>query len=320
MAYLSIDLHDIPIDQELVNRIPYGLALYYLALPLARENGTITVAMARPDNQAALLALRGLLGGEIVPVQGAADDIRAAINYHHAPEKPPEARILAWSASAGLKPAVAYLATVFSVALNAPVTILDATQVDVRTALTIACEGQYALTVLTPSDDMTVSELLRHSTTPLLLVRGDHCRLQRILFSSRGYASDDRALEWVMPVWKQGTVMTWLPLLEESLQGLAGALAINGPTRRHIEQRLRRLEQGGGPVQLRLRQGTPADQAVAEALDGEYDLLVISTEGEGDFVAGVLRRLEAQNAHAGRPIFILRPPFPMREESRQAGD
>jgi hypothetical protein len=112
--------------------------------------------------------------------------------------------------------------------------------------------------------------------------------------------------------------MTWLPLLEESLQGLAGALALNGPTRRHIEERLHRLERGGVPVQLRLRQGTPADQATAEVLQETYDLLVIAAEGEGEFVASLLQQVEAQNAHAGRPIFILRPPFSIHKECRQS--
>jgi hypothetical protein len=302
-TYLSIDLQNIPVDTELVNSVPYGLALYYLALPLARENGRASVAMARPDNGAALSALRGLLRADIVPVVGAADEIRTAIH--------------AWSASAASQPAVAYLATIFSDALKAPVTVLGSSDVDSDTMLTIAREGRYALTVLTTPGDIPLPVLLRRSAAPMLLVRGDHTRLQRLLFVSRGFASDDQVLEWMMPIWKKAAAATWLPLLESSLHSLAGALSVTGPMRRHIEQQLHRLEQSTIPVQLRLRQGPLAEQVAAELHQESYDLLVIAAEGQGDFVAEVLQRIEACGAHAGRPIFILKPPFPVQPISKQ---
>lgn len=312
--YLSIHLNNIPVDESLVNQIPSGLALYYLALPLARENGSVSVAMARPDNRAALAALGGLLGGHIVPVRGSAEEIRAAILHHHALEQAPEPRILAWSETAELQSAVSFMADLYGVALGIPVVSLDATQVDSETMLTIAREGGYALTILTPPTNITLPVLLRRSTTPMLLVRGDHCRIQRLLFASRGYASDNQVLEWMMPIWKKGQSVTWLPLLKSSLPGLAGALSINGPIRQQIEQRLQRLEQHDIPVQLRLRQGPLADQVATEVLQEAYDLLIIAAEGQGDFVAEVLQRIDACGAHSNRPIFILKPPFPIKPE------
>lgn len=312
--YLSIHLSDIPIDTELVNQIPYGLALYYLALPLARENGSVSVAMARPDNRAALAALRGLLANNIVPIQGSAEEIRAAIIRYHSQEQPVAPRILAWSETAEMQSAVAYMANLCGTSLDVPVTWLDGTQVDSETMLTIAREGRYALTVLTVPTDIPLPMLLRRSTTPMLLVRGDHCRLQRLLFVSRGFASDNHVLEWMMPVWKKGKSATWLPLLHSSLPGVVGSLSVNSSVRKQIEQRLQRLEQHHIPVQLRLRQGPLADQVAAEALQEMYDLLVIAAEGQGDFVAEVLQRIEASGSHANRPIFILKPPFPIKPE------
>lgn len=319
--YLSIHLNDIPVDETLVNQIPYGLALYYLALPLARENGSVSVAMAQPNNRAALAALGGLLDGHIVPVRGSAEEIRAALlDYHALKQQLSEPRILAWSESAKLQPAVAFMANLFGEALGIPVVILDATKVDGETMLTIAREGRYALTILTPPATITLPVLLRRSTTPMLLVRGDHCRIQRLLFGSRGYASDNQVLEWMMPVWKKGHSVTWLPLLESSLPGLVGALSLNGSVRQQIEQRLQRLEQHNIPVQLRLRQGPMADQVAAELLQEAYDLLVIAAEGQGDFVAEVLQRIEACGAHSNRPIFILKPPFPIKPENNLIQD
>ena len=47
-AYLTLD--ELTADRELARRLPPDLAWRYHALPLAEDNGRVTVAMADPDD------------------------------------------------------------------------------------------------------------------------------------------------------------------------------------------------------------------------------------------------------------------------------
>jgi len=314
-TYLTLNLSNFIVDPTLVAQVPYGLALYYLALPLARENDQVSVAMAHPENETARTMLGDLLHADIVPVRSSAEAIRAALNRFYPKEPQPGSRILAWHSAPCCSDAVNNLSAKFGAVLNAPVTHLDATQIDLDSLLNLASEEQYALTVLdTPTTDL-LKQALRQSTTPLLLVRGDHCELQRILVAIRGYASDAQAIDWMRPVWANEATISLIPLLVSSLAELTGSLSVNGTTRQHLEHCLTLADQKSGSIQLKLRQGNPADRIAAELLQEAYDLLVIAAEGYGDFVAEVILLIESYGGHAGRPIFVLKPPVSLPIEN-----
>lgn len=58
-----------------VRQIPYGMALYYMALPLAYEEEQASVIMAHPENRTALIRLSDLLNADVVLVRGTREAI-----------------------------------------------------------------------------------------------------------------------------------------------------------------------------------------------------------------------------------------------------
>lgn len=69
-AYLTID--ELAVDPTIARRLPPDLAWRCHALPLAEDNGRITVAMADPDNAEAREAVVAVLGPRSCVVKGSA--------------------------------------------------------------------------------------------------------------------------------------------------------------------------------------------------------------------------------------------------------
>lgn len=80
---LSLEREDLIVDDALLARLPAGLADYYLALPLASEDGMISVAMAHPENKTAQTVLSAVLGGPIVAVRARSETMQATIRRYY---------------------------------------------------------------------------------------------------------------------------------------------------------------------------------------------------------------------------------------------
>lgn len=306
---LDLDLNKIPIDLNLVRRVPYNLATYYVALPLAHEDDWVTVVMAHPDNKTALAVLGNVLKARIVPVRGSAEAILATLKRLYPPEETADLKILAWSADPETADAVTSLASAFGKLLGSSSALAQSPGLNPDAVLNMALEGHYNLTVLNPPPAQ-IAYLLSHSVTPLLLVRGKHTQLRRILIVWRGFSSDNHVLDWVIPLAQQpDSQVIVMPLTESPTRDLDDLLNGNGSAKRHIEACLGRFKVKGIQTRLKIRQGRPVDQVVDELAQSEYDLLVIAAEGHGDFVTQVLTAIEERGVHSGRPVFILKPPF-----------
>lgn len=310
-SFLDFNADTISIDPELIKQVPYALSSYYLALPLAQENGSVSVVMAHPDNQAALLALERLLGATIVPVAGAAGAIQAMLEHVYQPAKKTTARMLAWSELTEWQTAVAEAAAAFSRALGLSLTT-PAAPATLADALALARAGEFSLTVLNLSEKSDVMVVLNHSTTPVLLVRGPYTPPRQILVALRGFASDELILDVIAPLVEQNQACV-------SIMPLAGFSALQPPISnneglmpQHLERCLAHLCGSGGHAGLKFRQGQPVEQVVNELHQGDYDLLVIAAEAQGDFVGSVLTAVSERHAHDGRAVFILKPPGLLR--------
>lgn len=307
-TYLELDLDEVTIDPELVKQVPYGLAMYYLALPVGQENGQVSVALAHPENATALATLRSLLQAEIVPVRGRSEAIRTTIQRLHGINGTPANRILTWSATPERELAVQQMAEAFAAAQSAPAAPLDAGRVELDLALSMAWESQVALTVLSPPASQPLNDVVSRCATPLILVRGDYRPIERILVAIRGYASDDQLLDWLGPLVRaQQAKVALLPLLDSPMLELEDLLCTDGPAKRHLDHLLQRLTGENMPASLRMRPGDPVTQIVAELSQDVYDLLVIAAEAHGQFVTRVLEVLEQKAVHLNQPIFILKP-------------
>jgi hypothetical protein len=90
----SLALNHPVLDATLVRRLSPVLAFRYHALPLAEENGHVTVAMAEPDNVEARQAVAAALGAELYIVRSDPAVIDALLSEVWPAESPQPLRLL----------------------------------------------------------------------------------------------------------------------------------------------------------------------------------------------------------------------------------
>jgi len=314
-----LSLRDFALDKALCRRLPRGLATYYLALPVAIEDNTISVVMAHPDDRRALGVLRSVLHASIAPIYGSAEEIRSALDAVWRDEETRDSQLvlcLGSAAGSGTK-----MAGILAESLSAQVTFLDANLNNIETALTVAREGKYNLTALEVADGQSIARLARDSSTSLLLVQGNHTPMKKILLVLRGHSPDDSALNWLIPLGQTVeasiTLLAVMPSIlpayahgAEKLQGLAMLLSNDNEAGDHVLDCVRRVRDAGLEGFLKLRQGILEAEIADEVAGGDYDLIAIAAEAHGEFVQQVLLELESRKLHEGRPILVLKPRIP----------
>ena len=300
-----IDVNHVTPDPELVARVPHDMALYYMALPLAREDGEVSVAIAHPENAAALARLSRILDGPIVPVRGSSSAIRSLLQAMRPTDAPSIPGILFWSDCAEWQPAAAAWAEQLSRILDAPIAPSNMPV----TASAGILRQRFKLLILGQSVSGVALDMFSQVAGPLFLMRSASVTpLRRILAVLRGFSSDEQVLQWGARLAQHGAAdLTLLPVNSTDPQTPYRALADNGPYRQEIESFFRSAELGDIRACLSVRSGDPVRQIVDEAANGSYDLILISAEGDGVFVGHVLAGLDRCAAHSGRPVLILRP-------------
>jgi nucleotide-binding universal stress UspA family protein len=307
--YPYLSLSRISIDLALARKLPRRLAYYYQALPLAHDDDQLALAMAHPENQDAIAVLQAIMGERIVPVKGSSDEIKSSLHAIWSGESDTTvARVLCWGSSAEA-PAVT---EVVARALAAETTYLDANQSSLETVLTVAHEGQYSLTVIDAPQGEPLAQVLRQSSTPVLLVRGAGLTLRRILLVLRGHSPDESVLDWVVPLAHIGqasvTLLTVAPTTTRGPQrrvpqGLAGFLSAESEPGSHVMGCVHRLTEAGIRGHLKLRQGEPEHEIAGEVAQGNYDLVTIAAEAHGDFVQRVISRFDGLR----QPVLVIKP-------------
>ena len=318
--YPYLSLQHIAVDPELARTLPRRLAYYYLALPLACDDEQMTLVMAHPENRATIAVLEAALGTRVIPVQGSSEEIRAALNMIWSNEASSQAtRILCWRAAPERVAVTAAMAEVFARARSAQTIYLDAHQNDLETALALAREERYSLTVIDAPSDETIAHALRRSSTPVLFLRGNSFSLRRILLALRGHSPDGPVLDWIIPValaeQAAVTLLTVSPAAPEARlrssagapYGLANLLSADSEPGQHIMSCTQRLAAAGIKGQLKLCQGSPEQAIASEASQGEYDLIALAAEAHGNFVQRVLSQIEALPANNQQSILVIKP-------------
>ena len=307
--YLKLDLNSITINPQLARQVPYALSHYYLALPLGRENGAVSVAMAYPGNEKARRILGHLLHAKIVPLLAPAQSIQQVLERIHCPDQQPDHSVLAWYGQPEWETAVTAAALALGNTFHTKVTTLPASELSLDETLSLAAAGHYELGIYPLPDSRQLSTFLGQSGTSLFFVRGEHHAIQRILVVMRGFASDECALDWLTPLASgQKATVTLLPLANGHVLDLNHYLCQNSPHGQHLGRCLQHLEREGVPVNLKFRQGDIIQQVVEETTGNNYDLLAITAEAEGSFVNQVITAVDQHHTHAGHPIFVLKPP------------
>ncbi|MDR0365340.1 MAG: hypothetical protein LBH68_00685, partial [Bifidobacteriaceae bacterium] len=63
-----VDLDNYPVDRALAGSLPVAMCRRHMALPFARTEDGVLVAMAEPGNIVAIDDIRAFLGAQIIPV------------------------------------------------------------------------------------------------------------------------------------------------------------------------------------------------------------------------------------------------------------
>lgn len=294
---LDLDIETLTIDPALLARVPEDLAVYYLSLPVAREDSTVSVLTAYPDNVTAHAELGRRLSAQVLPVPAAEPTVRRAIARAYDNGKERAMRV----GDAFRSPAaVRGLARHSSGPLHFPVRPVESLpELDRTGALRIAampCAQQ-------------LPELLAQSEQPLLLVGSAPVCLRRMLIVLRGYASDAAVLDWSIPLARSSRAMVSVLVLSPwSRLERHGLLSHQGPAQAHLTTCMRRLDESQVRARLVLRQGDAKGQLVNELAQNRYDLFAIAAEGQGAFVAELLDAVQQQQVHERRPVLVIKPP------------
>lgn len=306
--YYDLDSFVKTSDPGLLDRIPHRLARYYLAFPLAEEDGRVTVVTAHPENKAALWVLRRLLNADIVPVSSSESAVREAIARIYSVDQPDTQTIVAWAENQSQAKMVHEVAEMFGQVLKQPVTFIDG-GLPLGEHLRLGEGEECSLLVAGAMTGKVRYWMLRGSSASLVLVRGEAQPIKKILVVLRGYGSDYQTISRALPFLAHaGAEATILPLMNLSRWNSDNPLAGYAPARIHLETCMSGLTRADVEVSLRLRQGNPVDQIIAELNHSHYDLVVIAAEARGDFILNVLSRIDASGALPTQPILIVKPP------------
>jgi nucleotide-binding universal stress UspA family protein len=307
--YPFLSLSTVSIDPELGRRLPRQLAYYHLAIPIADDDDSITVAMALTNNPQVIGLLEAVLNASVIPVRSHADEIKAALDtIWQRADNIDQPKLLAWSDSIEKSAWINSYAETFAQAFATEATYLDVERSSLDTALQIATSGHYNLIVTGETENLET--LLARSPAPLLLVRSQPRPFRHMLFALRGHAPDRAALEYVIPLLRQHhSRVTLLSISPPSsagqvrLSGIAELLSKESIPGKHLAACTEILTAAKIAGSLKLRQGRPEQEIAAEIASSDYDLVVIAAETYGDFVHQTLKALPPDNTS---PILVLK--------------
>jgi MshEN domain/Universal stress protein family len=306
--HLALD--DPTLVPALARRLPPNLAFRYHALPVAEDKGTITVAMADPDDAAAREAITAALGAQAYVVRGAPERIDALLA-----EIWPEVAhpALHWLVCAPAGGAQAYVQYIDGLLGSRPDTLASGEDL-----IEQARHGCELILLWEPDLDLIEQALsnTRDAACPALLaVRCPRLPLRKVLLIVGGEASEDISVRWTVRLARpSGAAVTVLavapaapgaalgaPHLE---RGMPALLATDTALGRQMRRVARRLQNWGIDGRLRLREGSLGQQVQLEVAAEDYDMIIAAAElGDGELAGEVIGPLLWQ---ADRPLLVTR--------------
>lgn len=319
------------VNPRLARLLPPAVACRCRALPVAEENGRITVAMADPDDAVARELVATALGvpSRVVRCDPAAIDALL-------PEVWPEIlhcapRVLACAHTCPDANKVLTFAEDFGGLLNAHVSVfrplLD--QIPNCGALAQAVQrSDYDLVILGEPDQPFGQRLIKgpfllkaitRINCSLLLARQPRWPLKRILLVVRGEEIDNVAVDWVVRIARpSGAAVTVLAVVppvpamfggfERMQQGLDALLTTDTALGRQMRQMARWLVEWELEGTLRLRQGAPDEQIRREMIEGDYDLIAVAARRHSRLKRWLLsERVRSLLRWGNWPLLIAKP-------------
>lgn len=306
--YPLLTLGGIDLDPDLVRQLPRRLAFYHLAIPIAADDDSITVALAQPENRLAVGVVTTALGKPITPVRSPPDEIRAALYRVWQPgDRAADAhvrRVVVWSDHPA-RAADAHEAAQFAApAMGWPIAPLD--EISLEDLLGDAAISAPGLIAAAVDDQTRLASLLQQSPAPLWIARGSATPPRAILFVLRGHVPDRQVVDWVIRLAAAGraqvTVLAAVPPPAADAHGnpleseFAALIAPAHPRGAAVAEIRGALAAAGIEGRFIVQQAD-LETAVVEALNGgAYDVIAIAVEAYGDFVLRVMAQTPAARA------------------------
>jgi hypothetical protein len=333
LRYLTLD--NLTADPKLARCLPLDLAWRYHALPLAEDNGRITVVMADPEDAEAREAVIAALGPSSCVVKGSALAIDAWLTdiwrdeARHleakvcdVPDPFPEELWDYVQALGGLLGSHLGRARTEG-ELDALVDETDHSPCDLVIVAGSArgepCHLLVRRLLARPAAAGVPALQQRSIPFALLVVRQPRWPPERLLLVICGENADDAAVDWALRLGRASAaavtalaVVPPVPAMYHGLgrmeQGMTALLATDTALGRRMHQVARRLAQCQVEGTLRLRQGAPDQQIGREVTEGGHDLVVMATRPcpwwlrqlRGDPICSLLSRVD-------RPVLLAEP-------------
>jgi nucleotide-binding universal stress UspA family protein len=310
IGYLTLD--KLTINRKVARRLPPALAFHYHAIPVGKANGSVTVAMAHPEDRTACEVIAEALEAELYVVQSdpvAIDEQLAELwsaetgltlrmlLYHH--DSPNSAEIQAYGC---------YLGDLLQVQLTdcrsangADVTFDD---------LVEQARQNYNLIIFGEPDQSLIGRLVGGSVgckaadqlpASVLIARSPRWPLRNILLVTRGQGFDNIAVDWIIrfaqPSGATVTVLAVQPPMSGADSralasgGLSDWLATDTPLGQQLGRIARQLVNWEIEGRLHFRQGLPDWQVKTEISEGDHDLVVLAADPEDWWRRRIVGRL-----------------------------
>lgn len=199
--------------------------------------------------------------------------------------------------------------------------ILDEAALGKYDLVVVGARGRRGITRLLMGS--TAERIARHAKLPVLIVRGEHEAVRRILLCTAGGAPGLRVVEFGGEVARMAGaeaivlhVMSQLPALattsadtladlEATAEDLMAHEAREG---KHLQEALKILEGLEVPARALVRHGLVVDEVGDEACAGAYDLVVVGAHSASGLMRLLLKDVghEIMNCCMDRPMLVVR--------------
>ncbi len=284
--FLSLDTIDL--DPELAQRLPRRLAYYHLALPIAQDGKSITVAMAHPENQNVVSVLENALGATVIPVRSFAETIRQQLDrvwqLQHGSAL---LRVAYWARTAdALNQSAGYVEA-----------LLAGREAQIERCVTEDAAALPAADLVIAADGNAPESLFRTPASVLVLDQPDQLP-RTILHVLRGHIPDYRALDWLVSL-AQGAEITLLLSVDGEarkplVSDLSSILLAQDKRQAHVAQCRQMLSEAGITGRLKLRQDSLLAAVQSEVSDHAYDLVATAAEAYGDVAYQISERVRGR--------------------------
>lgn len=297
MSAPLLNLADVDIDPALVRRLPSHLAYFHVALPIAEDEDTITVAFAQPDNHATRELIESTLGHPVVAVRSRTDEILGMLDRVWQDVDLPERAIYLWSSDPlRLQTLSSYVARVVTPAYPelpmyaAPLGSAIGHTPDTRAVLIVAhsdtADGRRDLVVRAPAAVWLVRDLASRPRKVLAVLRGtppDRQLLTWLPALSQNLAIETTVLAAATPT----ADATGSPLISR----FAAMLSPETPLGAHLAAMRQAFARARIRGRVLLREGTLAEAVYGATRDTTYDIVMLAAETQGDKAAEVVERV-----------------------------